>query len=121
MHGRNKRVVHAPQLTAGVQMLLCLMILTGLTAGVQDHEGSTVNVTLSNTFLPKDTDGRLLQTEELQVFDNHNRDGYWCVFSLQLRTPLTALREAHLVANQNPPPPPIESALNQLEVESFPL
>ena len=119
MHGRNKRVVHAPQLTAGVQMLLCLMILTGLTAGVQDHEGSTVNVTLSNTFLPKDTDGRQLQTGELQVFDNHNRDGYWCVFSLQLRTPLTALREAHLVANQNPPP--IESALNQLEVESFPL
>eukprot|EP00729_Bicosta_minor_P026261 gene26261-22734_t len=52
------------------------MILTGLTAGVQDHEGSTVNVTLSNTFLPKDTDGRL-QTEELQVFDSHNRDGYW--------------------------------------------
>lgn len=74
------------------QMLLCLMILTGLTAGVQDHEGSTVNVTLSNTFLPKDTDGRQLQTGELQVFDNHNRDGYWCVLALQLRTPLTYCR-----------------------------
>lgn len=73
-------------------MLLCLMILTGLTAGVQDHEGSTVNVTLSNTFLPKDTDGRQLQTGELQVFDNHNRDGYWCVLALQLRTPLTYCR-----------------------------
>ena len=39
-------------------------------------------VTLSNTELPRDTAGKPLETGELQIFDNHARDGYWYLVSL---------------------------------------
>jgi hypothetical protein len=39
-----------------------------------------VKVTLSNTQLPHDTDGKTLETGELQIFDNHERDGYWYLY-----------------------------------------
>ena len=56
-------------------MQLLFLVLSTLALAVQ--EAATVTVTLSNTQLPKDTHGSLLQTGELQVFDNHKRDGYW--------------------------------------------
>lgn len=47
--------------------------------GLWSMSVAAVEVTLDNTRLPLDTDGNTLLTGEVQVFDNHDRDGYWCV------------------------------------------